>query len=199
MSDKQQARLQDIQRADKAEAIALARFANGLQLVVVNHGNLTKLISRCYAQGFVDPETGDFHSWAYEPPYLAKRATKLAWWIAAGYRLGYEINSPTLIRFFSELTPEEEQMPDARFAAEWKLKDAKRRRQSRMNRGLLQDEKLEGHECALRSKCIRAVKRHGFLIPVESKAVYCSPACRARARLLEGDKTAFETVPVVVN
>jgi hypothetical protein len=114
----------------------------------------------------------------------------------------YEINSPALVRFFSELTPDEERMPNAKFAAEWKTKHAERRRKSRMNRGLLQTaEKLESqpHECALRSKCTRAVKRQGFMIPAESKVVYCSPACRARAKVLEGEKTASEAVPAVVN
>ena len=43
----------------------------------------------------------------------------LAWWIAAGFRLGFEIDSVTLVNFFSELVDHEMAMSDSRFASLW--------------------------------------------------------------------------------
>jgi hypothetical protein len=44
-----------------------------------------------------------------------RRAQKLGWWIAAGYRLGEEIDSVTVINFLSGLTSGEHSLSDARF------------------------------------------------------------------------------------
>jgi hypothetical protein len=118
---------------------------------------------------------------------LDRRAAKLHWFIRAGYELGCEISTPTLILFFSELTPDETSMSADRFAREWRDESAVKTRACRIRRGII-SETVEPTEakadepriCALKSKCLRAVKRKGAA--VVGKGLYCSDICKGAAR-----------------
>src|SRR5437870_3076358 len=105
MSDAALAKLRAIKERERSDAITGERFATALKSVIVNQGNLQKLITRCNS--------------SIPVIQLERRAAKLNFWITAGYRLGHEIDSVTLINFFSELTADEQKMADSKFTQMW--------------------------------------------------------------------------------
>lgn len=191
MSDAQAARLRAISAEDKFEKIAEGRFATALTQIVPTLENLQKLISRCTVSDFYTLDAdGNVVPRLQLPQHLDRRAYKLAYWIERGYRLGERINTPQDILFMSNLTPEEVKMSDAQFAEEWRVKRGQKP-VAPLNAA------KEPKECALRSRCLRAVKRHGASVP--GKGFYCSEACRGRAKVL-ARKDALEepkTAPTV--
>ena len=78
-------RLRTLREQDKADAIVTERFSNGLRSITVTPENLQKLIQRCTRTPLTQVE---------------RRAAKLAWFIDAGYELGREIDSVSLLMFF---------------------------------------------------------------------------------------------------
>ena len=160
--------------ADRTANAGQERFINGLKSVTVTTDNLKRLISLCGIP---------------VPTMLDRRATKLNWFVRAGYELGREISTPTLVLFFSELTPDETSMSDDRFAREWSDESAVKTRACRIRRGIISETvETEPREakadepriCGLKSKCLRAVKRRGAV--VVGKGLYCSEICKGAAR-----------------
>lgn len=105
MSDAALAKFRALKEQDRAQEVRDARFTSALKLVVVTDDNLRKLIERCNVSPVVTQ--------------TVRRVQKLAWWIAAGFRRGSEIDSVTMVNFFSELVDEEKTISDARFASLW--------------------------------------------------------------------------------
>jgi hypothetical protein len=94
-----------------------------LKSVIVTPENLVRLIQRCNVSV---PAT-----------QIERRAAKLGWWIAAGFRLGYEIDSVCLVNFFSELVDEERTISDGKFTRLWDIASAEKLRASRLGRGVV--------------------------------------------------------------
>lgn len=176
MSAEALAKFRAQKEADRIESAGQERFINGLKSVTVTPDNLKRLIARCGIP---------------TPTMLDRRATKQNWFVRAGYELGREISTPTLVLFFSELTPDETSMSDNRFAREWSDESAVKARECRIRRGII-SETVEPTEakadakpdepriCALKSKCLRAVKRKGTA--VVGKGFYCCDICKGAAR-----------------
>jgi hypothetical protein len=123
------------------EKCALVRSQNALVSVQPTPANLQKLIERC---------TGDSR-------LLQRRARKLSWWLETrSYRLGCQIDSPQVVRFLSELTPEECKCSDAAFAQLWPIKKARH------------------HICA-NPACGRGTGNSRAYVPKVGEC--CSPAC----------------------
>src|SRR6266566_2473907 len=101
MSDTALAKFRAQKESDRLTGIDNERLQNALRSVVITPENLRTLISRCCSPAPVNVE---------------RRVAKLEWWINAGYELGREIDSLTLISFFSELTADEITMSDSKFA-----------------------------------------------------------------------------------
>jgi hypothetical protein len=165
MSDAALAKLRAIKDQERLEAIENERFKNALRSVVVNPENLRKLIERCNT--------------SVPPQQIERRVHKLTWWIEAGYLLGREIDTVGLINLFSGLAPEEEKLSDSNFFSDWKDRDARKRKESRMSRGLVSasDEEHVYRPCKSGKKCIRFEKRKPA--PAKGNGEYCSPACAA--------------------
>lgn len=176
MSEAQATRLRAINAEERFDRIAEGRFATALTQVAPTAENLQKLISRCTVSDFYTLDSsGNIVPRPQPPRYLERRALKLSYWIELGYRLGERINTPQDILFMSNLTPEEVAMSDAKFPEEWRVKRGQKP-VAPLNAA------KEPKECALRSRCLRAAKRHGA--PVKGKGLYCSDACRGRAKAL---------------
>lgn len=165
MSDAALAKLRAIKNQEKLEAIENERFKNALRSVAVNPENLRKLIERCNT--------------SVPPQQIERRVHKLTWWIEAGYLLGREIDTVDLINLFSSLKPEEETVSDSNFFSDWRDRDAKKRKESRLSRGLISasDEEPVYRPCKSGKKCIRFEKRKPA--PAKGNGDYCSPACAA--------------------
>ncbi len=137
--------------------------------------NLRKLVERCN----VSPVATQ----------TVRRAQKLAWWITAGFRLGFEIDSVTMVNFFSELVDEERTVSDALFASLWNSAAAAKLRASRQSAGVIESSEPKYRACQSGKKCLRFEKRKPA--PAKGSSDYCSPACRAsdRARAKRGIAT----------
>jgi hypothetical protein len=168
MSDAALLKLRAQREQDTADAIVNERFGNALRSVVVTPENLRRLIERCNAS--VPPT----------PATLDRMAHKLEWWITAGYFLGREIDSAMLINLVSNLSPDEIKMTDTKFASMWNFKDAAKRTQSRLSRGIVAPEEPAFRPCKSGKKCMRFEKRKPA--PASGRGEYCSTACAASAR-----------------
>ena len=165
MSEAAAQKLRSINETERLDKIANDRFCNALKSVIVSDENLTKLLTRCHTS---TPLTD-----------IDRRVHKLNWWIAAGFQLGREIDSVTMINFFSELTPDEMLMSDSNFAAQWTAKDAAWRKQYRLAHGIIKADTTEPvyKPCKSGKKCMRFEKRKPA--PAAGKGAYCSTACAA--------------------
>jgi hypothetical protein len=156
MSDPALAKLRALKEQERIEAIGGERFRNALQSVIVNPANLRALIERCNT--------------SIRPVQIEQRVQRLNWWIDAGYLLGREIDTVTLINFFSSLTPGED-------LSGWTEKEAKKRRESRRARGVANDGEPVYRPCKSGKKCLRFEKRKPA--PAKGSGEYCGPACAA--------------------
>jgi hypothetical protein len=155
MSEPALLKLRAIKEQERVEAIEDERFKNALRSVVVNPENLGKLIDRCNT--------------CIPPTQIERRVRRLTWWIDAGYLLGRELDSVTLINFFSCLIPGD---------GDWKDGDAKKRKELRFARGLVSiDAEPAYRPCKSARKCLRFEKRKPA--PAKGTGEYCSPACAA--------------------
>ena len=155
MSEPALAKLRSLKEKERLEAVDGERFKNALQSVVVNPANLRALIERCNT--------------SIRPVQIEQRVQRLHWWIDAGYLLGREIDSVTLINFFSWLTPGED-------LSGCTDKEAKKRKESRLARGLASTEPTY-RPCKSGKKCLRFEKRKPA--PAKGAGEYCGPACAA--------------------
>ena len=108
---------------------------------------------------------------------VERRVHILTWWIEAGYLLGREIDTVALINLFADPTPEEDKLYN--FLSDWKDRDARKRKESRLSRGLISasDEEPVCRPCKSGKKCLRFEKRKPA--PAKGSGEYCSPACAA--------------------
>jgi hypothetical protein len=166
LSESALAKLRAIREQDKTQAVVDGRFATALKSVIVNDANLRKLIGRCNVSVPVTQ--------------IERRAVKLGWWIAAGFRLGYEVDSVTMVNFFSELVDEERTISDGKLTSLWDIASAEKLRASRLGRGLIGSDEVVYRPCASGKKCMRFEKRKPA--PASGKGAYCSPACAASDR-----------------
>jgi hypothetical protein len=166
MSDAAVAKLRSQAEEERIRAIGLERFRNALRSVITTPENLEKLIRRCIYAGPAEKN-------------LDRRVHKLQWWLTAGFLLGREIDSPSMILFFSNLTPDEASMTDAQFQKAWDMKSAQKRKQCRIEQGLVSDTKPE-RLCKSGPKCMRAYRRKAA--PAKGNGEYCSTACAASDR-----------------
>jgi len=113
-----------------------------------------------------------------------RRAQKLGWWIAAGYRLGEEIDSVTVINLFSDLTSDEHNLSDTRFTSMWNVTAAGKLKESRLARGLMASDEPVYRPCKSGKKCLKFEKRRPA--PARGTGAYCATTCgasdRARAK-----------------
>jgi hypothetical protein len=186
MSDTALAKLRAIRDQDRIAAIDGERFRNALSSVVPTPENLKKLIVRCSCK----PEMHD-------KDHIDRRVAKLGWWIAAGYKLGREIDTVTLIHFFSDLVPQEIAMTDAQFASCWNAASAQKRLKSRIARGLIeanaQSERPEPVKrlCKAGKKCLWI--KHRKPASAVGRSAYCTPICGQADR--NRRKRASTTLP----
>ena len=177
MSDAALAKLRAIKEQERIDTIFDERFATALKSVVVTPENLKKLIERC--------NTSVTH---YE-----RRAQKLGWWIAAGYRLGEEIDSVTVINFLSGLTSDEYSLSEARFTSMWNVGAAAKLKDSRFARGLMASDEPVYRPCKSAKKCLKFEKRRPA--PAKGNGAYCSSMCGASDRARA--KRALAALPTV--
>jgi len=156
MSEPALAKLRALKEQERFEAIDGERFRNALQSVVVNPANLRTLIERCNT--------------SILPVQIEQRVQRLNWWIDTGYLLGREIDAVSLINFFSSLTPGED-------LSGWTDKEAKKRKESRIARGLANAGEPVYRPCKSGKKCLRFKKRKPA--PAKGAGEYCDPACAA--------------------
>jgi hypothetical protein len=170
MSDAALAKLRAIRELDKARAAVDDRFATALKSVMVTPENLVKLIQTCNVSMPVTQ--------------IERRAQKLAWWIAAGYRLGEEIDGIAMVNLFSELVDEERTMSESKFTSLWPASAAMKLKASRLSRGLIGSDVTIFWPCKSGQKCMKAERRRPA--PAKGSGQYCSSACgasdRARAK-----------------
>lgn len=171
MSDSALQKLRLVKEQDRLQEMLDARFASALRLIVPTPENLVKLVDRCN------------QSVRIPAAQLAKRGEKLAWWVAAGYRIGFEIDSVTVINFFSELLDEEVRTSDARFISLWSASSAAKLRATRQNAGLIKTDGPIYRPCKSAKKCLRYERRKAA--SAAGNGDYCSTACAAsdKARL----------------
>jgi hypothetical protein len=175
MSESAAQKLRAINEADRLDKISNGRFCTALKSVIVNDENLTKLLQRCHTSTLLT--------------LIERRVHKLNWWITAGFLLGREIDSVCMINFFSELVSDEEDMSDSEFRATWNLKDAERRKQYRLDHGIIKADETEPvyRPCKSGKKCMRFEKRKPA--PAAGRGEYCGSACAASDRARQ--KRAF--------
>jgi hypothetical protein len=177
MSDTAVAKLRALNEQTKAQEILDERFASALRLIIPTDSNLLTLLDRCNR--------------SVRLTQIERRAEKLAWWVAAGYRLGHEINGVTMLNFFSTLVDEEHTMSASKFTSLWNLAVAAKLKESRMTRGLIDSGIPEVRPCKSGKKCLRFEKRKPAA--AQGNGAYCSTACSAsdRARV----KRALAAIP----
>ena len=113
MTEAQKARLHELAQAREQEQASLAAFAQRISQYEPTLQNLAAIIRACCPL----TKAGD----------LQRRAWKLKHWLLRGHKLGgcgkegmpREINSPTEVSLFSELTASEQRMTAERFGREW--------------------------------------------------------------------------------
>jgi hypothetical protein len=177
MSDTALAKLRAIKEQERVDTIFDERFSTALKSVVATPKNLRTLIEQCNTSV---PMTD-----------LERRTQKLSWWVAAGFRLGEEIDSVSVINFLSDLTPDERAMTDSRFNSVWTVTSAGRRKESRLARGLMTTDEPVYRPCKSAKKCLRFEKRRPA--PAQGKGAYCSTMCGASDRART--KRALATLP----
>jgi hypothetical protein len=165
MSESALAKLRAIREQDRLDDIAAARFKTALSQIVVTPENIRTLVERCNTRVRLPAET------------LDRMATKLGYWLAAGFELGREIDSVAVINFLAGLTPDEVRMSPERFAREWDSKYAAKVKQSRLNRGVIASGEPAVRPCKAGKQCLRFEKRKPA--PAKGSGEYCSPACAA--------------------
>jgi len=172
MSEKTAASLRNINYEEKLRKQDNEKFAYALTQIELTAENLSKLISRCTGVPAIST-------------LLLPRTQKLLYWIQSrGWRLGHEISTPEDITFLSRLTPDEERMSEAKFAAEWKAKKIVKP---------ISDEP-ERRRCALGvRKCLKV--KDGKAGIVAGTSEWCSADCRGRAKILA--KKALEPKPAL--
>jgi len=200
MTDAAVAKFRAIKEQERFDSIAAERFRNALLSVVPTPENLKRLVVNTrlstpvleYADRMV--RTVDL---------AARMSLKLAWWIAAGYKLGREIDSVAMLNFFSELTLDEVAMTDKQFAAVWDAASAKKRLQSRLSREIIkadpEPEKptrpAKVRLCKSGAKCVWLKYRKPAA--AVGRSLYCTPACQkcdlARQRRSGPTPSASET------
>ena len=175
MSDAAVARLREAAEQEKLAAAEAEQFKSMLQLVIVTPVNLRKLIERC--------NTGRILR------QVERRVHKLQWWIDAGYLLGREIDSVTQINYLSELTPVEENGSEADFLRAWNPEAARKRRESRLNSGVMQlsvagkvpywnpKRCLDRGMCKAGNLCLKA-DNNGRPAPAAEGKQYCGQNCQ---------------------
>jgi hypothetical protein len=166
MSEAALLKLRAIQAANKLQEQSDERFASALRLIPATDDNLMTLIKRINRSVPVQQ--------------LGRRTAKLSWFVQAGYRLGHEIDSQTLLNFFSALVGDEHTMSDARFNNLWSPATAAKLREQRTAHGLIESGIPEYRPCKSGKKCMRFERRK----PAAAKGSgeYCSTACAASAR-----------------
>jgi hypothetical protein len=177
-SDAALQKLRLIREQDKVQEVMDARSTAALKCIVITPGILSKLLTRCNTSVPVTQ--------------LDRRVAKLNFWITAGYSLGEEINSVTLLNFFSELTAEEQVMSDGKFFGLWNLIAAEKRRASRQSRGLINSEPVF-KPCKADKKCLQYEKRRPA--PARGSGDYCSTGCAASDRVRA--KRALAATPTI--
>jgi hypothetical protein len=190
MSEAAAQKLRAINEAERLDKIANGRFCTALKSVIVNEENLTKLIIRCHTTPPLDQRGWLDGAYRYHKvtdvlsseQQLSRMVHKLNWFISAGYKLGREIDSISLINYFSALTESEAYMSDSAFAAQWTAKDAAAKRQYRLDHGIIEADTTEPvyRPCKSGKKCLRFEKRKPA--PAAGKGEYCSTACAASDR-----------------
>jgi hypothetical protein len=164
-SDAALIKLRLMREQDKVQEVMDARSAVVLRCITVTPENLARLLTRCNTSVPVTQ--------------LNRRVTKLNFWITAGYTLGEEIDSVTLLDFFSGLTADEQGMSETQFNSVWNSKAAEKLRASRRERGLIKSEPII-RLCKAGKDCIRYEKRKAA--PAKGSGDYCSTACSASVR-----------------
>lgn len=177
MSDAALAKLRAIKEQDRLQASSEERFASALRLIKPTPENLLTLTDRCNRSVPVQQ--------------LSRRAAKLGWWIAAGFRLGHEIDSLTMLSLFSDLTSEEKTASDSRFNNLWSPASAAKLRDLRTERGLIESGEPIYRACASGKKCMKFEKRKPAA--AKGKGAYCSISCGAADRARA--KRATATIP----
>jgi hypothetical protein len=181
MTDTALHKFRAIKEQERLDSIAAERFRNALSSVVPTPENLRQLVINTrlstpvlkYADRMI--RTVDIAD---------KMSLKLAWWIAAGYKLGREIDSVTMINFFSDLTLAEVSMTEWEFAAVWDAASAKKRLQYRLSHGIIEADSepekppkpAKVRLCKSDEKCIWLKRRKPAA--AVGRSLYCTPACQ---------------------
>jgi hypothetical protein len=177
-SDAALQKLRLIREQDKVQEAMDARSTAVLKCITVTPDNLAKLLTRCNTSVPV--------------AQLDRRVTKLHLWITAGYMLGEEIDSLTMLNFFSGLTLDEQEMSNTEFNSVWNPKIAEKLWASRQSRGLIKSEPVI-RLCKAGKECIRYEKRKAA--PAKGSGDYCGSACAASVRARA--KRALAVIPTV--
>lgn len=205
MSEQALAKLRVQTALEKATGIENERFKNALRSLIITPENLQKLIERCNTNPPLIDEKGECHRGWLDGSYrfrklteilpveklIGRMVTKLEWWITAGYLLGRELDAVGLINAFTNLTLNEVKMSDKEFASAWNIADARKRRLSRINRGLISaDPKVVAKVpywnpkrcranglCKAGTLCIKA-SGSGKPSPVVEPKQFCSENCQ---------------------
>ena len=90
------------------------------------------------------------------------------------------LDSITMLNFFSELVDEERTMSASKFSSLWNLAAATKLKESRTNRGLIESGVPEFVPCKSGKKCMRFEKRK--TAAAKGNGAYCSTACAASER-----------------
>jgi hypothetical protein len=168
MSDVALAKVRASKEQTRIDSIEDDRFKTALLCVMPTSENLAKLIVRC----------------SHTDEHITRRLTKLGWWISAGFKLGREIDSMTIVNFLSDLTPDEIALTDRQFAERWDDASAKKRLKSRIERGVIATEpetnvtpRPQGdiRPCKSGPKCIWVKRRKPA--PAVGRSQYCTPVC----------------------
>jgi hypothetical protein len=186
MSDAAAAKLRALNEQTKADDLAGEEFAGKLRLIPATLANLRNLIEvHRSARGHLDGSFNYFNFKLTEDELVSRMSHKLLWWCTAGYELGCEIYSVSLINFFSNLTPEETLMSRKQFDSDWDLESAEKRNKSRTK--AKEPKELE-RLCKSGTLCMQFFKKKAA--PVKGRGAYCSPACMAsdKARAKRGGK-----------
>jgi hypothetical protein len=178
-SDAALLKLRLIREQDKVQDAMDARMTAALKSVIVTPENLSKLLTRCNT--------------SIPVKQLERRVAKLNFWIIAGYRLGHEIDSVTMLNFFSELTNDERKMSDSKFAKTWDMESAEKIKASRLRRGLIESDVAtpkaakqpywnparcrKNGLCKAGSLCLK-VSNTGKPAPTAEGKQYCGTACQ---------------------
>jgi hypothetical protein len=181
MSDAALAKLRAIKEQDRLDAILADRFKTALGCVVPTPENLRLLVVKTRLSTPTLEYTG---VWIPTVDLAERMAFKLSWFIAAGYKLGREIDSVTLVNFFSGLTLSETRMTNKESADNWDMESAEKRFKSRINRGVVEaDPEPENPAQPAKVRLCKAGKKclwlkHRKAAPATGRSLYCTPICQ---------------------